>query len=153
VAGPLSFGTGPTSIRPWVFELGKGPPNFRPPLTRERMEISSRRLRISGRTASPVVFAKFGDPRSIGRASFGASKIFAFPDRRRVPTTGCRLLDPFAGLWWAESIAALRRRTSSVGCRLSVRCRRRWALWRRLRAAAGVLVMTVFYRCFCGPKF
>jgi hypothetical protein len=60
------------------------------------MEISSRRLRISGRTAGPVVFAKFGDPRSIGRASFGGSKIFAFAYRRRVPMTGCRPLDPFA---------------------------------------------------------
>jgi hypothetical protein len=29
-----SFGTGPTSIRPLVFELGKGPPNFRLPLIR-----------------------------------------------------------------------------------------------------------------------
>jgi hypothetical protein len=60
------------------------------------MEISSRRLRISGRTADPVVFAKFGDPRSIGRASFGGSKIFAFAYWRLVPMTGYRPLDPFA---------------------------------------------------------
>jgi hypothetical protein len=60
------------------------------------MEISSRRLRISGRTAGPVVFAEFGDPRSIGRASFGGSKIFGFAYWRRVPMTGCRPLDPFA---------------------------------------------------------
>jgi hypothetical protein len=60
------------------------------------MEISSRRLRISGRTAGPVVFAKFGDPRSIGRASCGGSKIFAFAYQRRVPITGCRPLDPFS---------------------------------------------------------
>jgi hypothetical protein len=90
------FGTGPTSIRPLVFELGKGPPNFRLPLTPERVELSSRRLRISGRTAGPVVFAKFGDPRSIGRASFGGSTIFGFADWRRVPMTGCRPLDPFS---------------------------------------------------------
>jgi hypothetical protein len=46
--------------------------------------------------ADPVVFAKFGDPRSIGRASFGGSKIFGFAYWRRAPMTGCRPLDPFA---------------------------------------------------------
>lgn len=88
----LRFDTGLTSIRLLVFELGKGPPHFRPPLTPQWVEISSRRLRNSRRTALPNAPAKFGEPGSIGSASFWGSKFRASAALRHtgIPVPGGR---------------------------------------------------------------
>jgi hypothetical protein len=48
------------------------------------MEISSRRFQIPRRTADPNALAKFGDPGSIGRASFWRSKFRAFAALRDI---------------------------------------------------------------------
>jgi hypothetical protein len=86
----LRFDTKLTSIRPVAFELGKGPPHFRPPLTPQWMEIPSRCFRISRRTAGPNALAKFCDPGSIERASFWGSKFRAFAALRDLPVPGER---------------------------------------------------------------
>jgi hypothetical protein len=85
------------------FRVGEGAPKFSTSPNSERMEISSRRLRISGRTAGPVVFAKFGDPRSIGRASFGGSKIFAFAYSAPRADDGLSPVGPFCGVGGGRS--------------------------------------------------
>ena len=56
------------------------------------METSSRRLRLSRRTALPNVPAKFGEPRSIGSASFWGSKFRASAALRHtgIPVPGGR---------------------------------------------------------------
>jgi hypothetical protein len=106
-----------------------------------------------GSDGEPGRFCQVGDPRSIGRASFAGSKIFGFADRRRVPMTGCRPLDPFAAsavggvdrvpsathlLGW---LSALRFLSPAAGTLAPI------------ASCGGVPVITVFCRCLCGPKF